>query len=119
MHRAIYELAASQVDLDMPEILWRAYIDFEVAEAELDRARSLYQRLLERSGHVKVWIALTLFELEYGGSVGGATDESGEGSSAEEQKSSSVSVTGMEAARAVFAKGYVLCLYVLTVVGSG
>jgi crooked neck len=27
--RAIYELAANQLHLDMPELLWKAYIDFE------------------------------------------------------------------------------------------
>ena len=106
--RAIYELAASQVDLDMPETLWRAYIDFEVSEAELDRARALYERLLERSGHVKVWIAFALFELEYGGS-GSENSENSENSSAEEGKSGAVS--HMEAARAVFNKGYVCYSY--------
>lgn len=38
----------------MPEILWKAYIDFEVGQEEMDRARELYERLLERTLHVKV-----------------------------------------------------------------
>lgn len=48
----------------MPEILWKAYIDFEVAEGERRRARELYERLIQLSGHVKVWIAYALFEGE-------------------------------------------------------
>lgn len=28
--RCIYELAISQAVLDMPELLWKAYIDFEI-----------------------------------------------------------------------------------------
>ena len=52
--RAIYELAVSQPRLDMPEILWKTYIDFEVEHGETERARDLYYRLLERTSHVKV-----------------------------------------------------------------
>jgi hypothetical protein len=43
---------------------WKAYIDFEVAEGERERARELYERLIQLSGHVKVWIAYALFEGE-------------------------------------------------------
>ena len=46
---AIYELAINQPWLDMPEILWKEYIDFET-----DRARRLYRRL--------VWLSLAQFE---------------------------------------------------------
>lgn len=31
--RAIYELAISQPRLDMPEYLWKSYIDFEVIDS--------------------------------------------------------------------------------------
>jgi crooked neck len=48
----------------MPELLWKAYIDFEVDEGERERARALYERLIEASGHVKVWIAYATFEAE-------------------------------------------------------
>lgn len=61
--RAIYELAISQPTLDMPELLWKSYIDFEEEEGEYDNARRLYERLLERTNHVKVWIAYARFEL--------------------------------------------------------
>ncbi|XP_078038199.1 pre-mRNA splicing factor crn [Augochlora pura] len=61
--RAIYELAISQPRLDMPELLWKSYIDFEIAQDETDNARQLFERLLERTLHVKVWIAYAKFEL--------------------------------------------------------
>lgn len=80
----------------MPELLWKAYIDFEFEERERERTRSLYRRLLERTGHVKVWIAFALFEAAQ--MVG---DEDEEGAEA---------VGGMEGdpekARAVFQEGY-------------
>ncbi len=44
-------------ELDMPEMLWKAYMDFEIAEAEYARVRSLYERLLGKSSHVKVGTA--------------------------------------------------------------
>ncbi|XP_076662703.1 pre-mRNA splicing factor crn [Andrena cerasifolii] len=61
--RAIYELAISQPRLDMPELLWKSYIDFEIAQDETENARQLFERLLERTLHVKVWIAYAKFEL--------------------------------------------------------
>lgn len=86
--RAIYELAIAQVTaglsyrrplvqrsvlmlpllilpmkpvLDMPEVLWKAYIDFEIENKEHDRTRMLYERLLEKTKHVKVWISYAQF----------------------------------------------------------
>ncbi|KAF8882457.1 hypothetical protein BD779DRAFT_1612457 [Infundibulicybe gibba] len=50
--------------LSMPELLWKAYIDFEFEEGERERARALYERLIALSGHVKVWIAFASFEAE-------------------------------------------------------
>ncbi|KZL81816.1 pre-mrna-splicing factor clf1 [Colletotrichum incanum] len=61
--RAIFELAVSQPVLDMPELLWKAYIDFEEEEGEYERTRELYERLLEKTDHVKVWISFAHFEL--------------------------------------------------------
>lgn len=72
--RAIFELAINQVGarlawlavlrialkraaqplLDTPEVLWKAYVDFETSNEEHDRVRMLYERLLERTKHVKV-----------------------------------------------------------------
>ncbi|KAK7020492.1 Pre-mRNA splicing factor [Favolaschia claudopus] len=62
--RAIFELGVSQSPLSMPELLWKAYIDFEIEEGEREAARGLYERLIQLSGHVKVWIAYALFEVE-------------------------------------------------------
>ncbi len=48
--RAIFELAIDQPLIDMPEILWKAFIDFE---EEAEKVRNLYERLLDRTQHVK------------------------------------------------------------------
>ena len=61
--RAIFELAVEQEQpLDMPEAVWKAYIDFEISEGERKRARDLYERLLTRTQHVKVWMSFAQFE---------------------------------------------------------
>ncbi|GKY95111.1 hypothetical protein MPSEU_000475000 [Mayamaea pseudoterrestris] len=60
--RSIYELAIAQTSLDMPELLWKCYIDFEIEEKEAEKARSLFQRLIETTGHVKAWISFAQFE---------------------------------------------------------
>jgi crooked neck len=60
--RAVFELAIAQPALDMPELLWKAYIDFEAAECEFEKARVLYRRLLDRTKHLKVWISYAEFE---------------------------------------------------------
>jgi crooked neck len=93
--RAVLELAINQPALDMPERLWKYYIDFEIegedgwedggeegreVGREEGRVRALYERLLERTKHVKVWISYATYE---GGREG-----------------------GMEGARAVFERGY-------------
>ncbi len=41
----------------------QAYIDFEIEQEENDKARALYERLLERTQHVKVWMSFAQFEL--------------------------------------------------------
>jgi len=60
--RGIFEMAVEQ-ELDMPELLWKAYIDFEEGQGEYDRTRQLYERLLKKTEHVKVWISYAQFEL--------------------------------------------------------
>lgn len=62
--RAIFELGVSQAQISMPELLWKAYIDFETEEGEREKGRALYERLVSLSGHVKVWISYALFEAE-------------------------------------------------------
>ncbi|KAJ4835122.1 hypothetical protein Tsubulata_020181 [Turnera subulata] len=60
--RAIFELAIAQPALDMPELLWKSYIDFEIWAGEHDRVRQLYERLLERTKDWKNWISYAKFE---------------------------------------------------------
>ncbi|KAJ3341081.1 Crooked neck-like protein 1 [Gonapodya sp. JEL0774] len=60
--RGIFEIAVQQPTLDMPEVLWKGFIDFEVGEEEWENARGLYERLLKRTEHVKVWISFANFE---------------------------------------------------------
>ncbi|KAJ5459271.1 hypothetical protein N7530_011215 [Penicillium desertorum] len=60
--RAIYELAIEQPTLDMPELVWKAYIDFEENACEYERVRQLYERLLQKTDHVKVWLNYARFE---------------------------------------------------------
>ncbi|XP_077138912.1 crooked neck-like protein 1 [Ranitomeya variabilis] len=64
--RAVYELAIGQPRLDMPEVLWKSYIDFEIEQEEFGKTRNLYRRLLQRTQHVKVWISFAQFELTTG-----------------------------------------------------
>jgi crooked neck len=60
--RGVFELAINEKVLDMPEVLWKSYIDFEIRLGEHERTRQLYARLLERTKHVKVWISYAQFE---------------------------------------------------------
>jgi crooked neck len=92
--RAIFELAVQQ-PLDMPEIVWKAYIDFEAGEGERERTRHLYERLLERTSHVKVYISYALMEVS---TLGGGEDEDGNEIEGE--------AGDAELARAVFERGY-------------
>ena len=62
--RALFELSVTQSELDMPELVWRKYIDFEESEGEIDRARAIFERLLGKTSHLKVWIAYVQFEIE-------------------------------------------------------
>jgi crooked neck len=62
--RAIFNLAISQPTLDMPEILWKSYIDFEIAQKDYERVRHLYGELMTRTKHVKVWISRAQFEVQ-------------------------------------------------------
>ena len=48
--------------MDIPEILWKAYIDFEVELEDWERVRELYERLLDKTKHVKVWLSYAKFE---------------------------------------------------------
>ena len=95
--RAIFELAVDQPVLDMPELLWKAYIDFEEEEGEYDRTRQLYERLLDKTDHVKVWISYAHFEIN--------VPEEGE-EEEEEQEDQPISEHAKERARKVFERAY-------------
>lgn len=96
--RAIFELAVSQPVLDMPELLWKAYIDFEEEEGEYERTRLLYERLLEKTDHVKVWISYAHFEINV------PDDEEEEAQDDEEERP--VSEAAKARARKIFERGY-------------
>lgn len=89
--RAIFELAVSNPELDMPELVWKAYIDFEEESGEFERTRALFERLLTKTGHVKVWISYAHFEIN--------ADE-------EELEDGAVSEAAKERAREVFRRAY-------------
>jgi len=36
--------------------VWKAYIDFEVQRGELEQASKLFERLLGKTTHIKVWL---------------------------------------------------------------
>jgi crooked neck len=60
---AILETAVSQ-PLDMPEIVWKTYINFEISFENYEKVRDLYDRLLDKTKHVKVWLSYAKFEQE-------------------------------------------------------
>ncbi|SCZ93111.1 BZ3500_MvSof-1268-A1-R1_Chr6-2g08467 [Microbotryum saponariae] len=115
--RAIYELAVDQPSMDMPELIWKSWIDFEYEEEEYDRARELYERLLQRTSHVKVWVSFAQFEVNAGLAIARAyagEDEEDAEEGAEEKEKTEVDheaveqakQEGLERARAVFERGY-------------
>lgn len=97
--RAIFELAAEQPVLDMPEVLWKAYIDFEEEEGEYGRTRRLYERLLEKTDHVKVWISYAHFEIN-------VPDEADPDAADEETEDTPISEDAKLRARRVFERAY-------------
>lgn len=100
--RAIFELAVEQPQLDMPELLWKAYIDFEEEEGEYERTRSLYERLLEKSDHVKVWISFAHFEINVPDDIEEEETEQDE----EEEEERPISEEAKKRARKVFERAY-------------
>ncbi|CAF9930311.1 MAG: NineTeen Complex (NTC) component [Gomphillus americanus] len=99
--RAIFELAVSQPELDMPELAWKAFIDFEEEEGEFDRTRKLYKRLLKKTDHVKVWISYAQFELNVPD-----MDAEEEEEEENEDEEKPPAVTSIAKARSVFQEAY-------------
>lgn len=104
--------------MDMPELIWKSWIDFEYDEEEFDRTRELYERLLRRTSHVKVWVSFAQFEANAGNAeadalLGGEDedDEDGETTASkavdvDEEAVKALRVAGLERARKVFERGY-------------
>lgn len=62
--RMILQLACEQPSLDVPELAWKAAIDFEFESGDFDRMRELYEQLLERTGfHLKIWVSFANMEI--------------------------------------------------------
>ncbi|TFY53910.1 hypothetical protein EVG20_g9917 [Dentipellis fragilis] len=102
--RGIFELGVAQSPLSMPELLWKAYIDFEVDEGEREKARALYERLVGISGHWKAWVAFALFEAQ---AMQLPRDEREEEEEEEDEEAEVKMVDGdLEIARQVFQRGY-------------
>lgn len=57
---AIFEIGIEQ-PIDYPEHLWKAYIEYENENGNIENASKLYDRLLAKSKHPKVWISYALF----------------------------------------------------------
>jgi crooked neck len=60
---SILETAISQ-PLDMPEIVWKSYISIEISNSNYEKVRALYERLMEKTKHAKVWLSYAKFEQE-------------------------------------------------------
>ncbi|XP_077227697.1 crooked neck protein, putative / cell cycle protein [Tasmannia lanceolata] len=102
--RALFELAIAQPALDMPELLWKAYIDFEISEGEYERTRQLYDRLLDRTKHLKVWISYAKFEAS-----ASAEEDSGDFEAQEENDQDSLNEYGqqrLERSRGIFERAF-------------
>lgn len=67
---AVFDLAVTQPVLDMPELLWKKYIDYTIELGDIERTRDLYEQLLQRTQHPKVYIAYAEFEKDFGGEDG-------------------------------------------------
>ncbi|KAJ5158867.1 RNA-processing protein HAT helix [Penicillium coprophilum] len=93
--RAIFELGIDQSTLDMPELLWKTYMDFEADQSEYDRVRQLYERLLQKTDHVKIWSNYAQFEA----SVPGEEEEE------EEEEEEKLSQEVLSRTRAIFRRG--------------
>jgi len=104
--RGIFELGVAQTPLSMPELLWKAYIDFEVEEGERARARALYERLASASGHWKVWVAYAMFEAQPIQLPRDEREDDDEDGDEGDEREPKMVEGDLEQARQVFQKGY-------------
>uniref|UniRef100_A0A0K0FKW4 Protein crooked neck (inferred by orthology to a D. melanogaster protein) n=1 Tax=Strongyloides venezuelensis TaxID=75913 RepID=A0A0K0FKW4_STRVS len=64
--RSIFDTAVKLPQLDMPEALWKAYIDFEIKQENYSNARLLFERLLKLANNIKIWLTYAEFEISIG-----------------------------------------------------
>ncbi len=55
--REILEIGVSMSEMDVPETIWKAYIDMEIRGNDEQKAVDLYERLLRKSNNVNVWLS--------------------------------------------------------------
>lgn len=67
--RQIYKAAIQRPQLDSPENVWKAYIDFEIEQEEYKNVEDLYEQLLGQTNHVKVWLSYAQFHEDLGDSI--------------------------------------------------
>lgn len=65
--RSVLQLGTQQDDMDSLEAVWKASIDLEIETGEWGRARSQFERLLDRSKALNVWCSFASFESEHAG----------------------------------------------------
>uniref|UniRef100_A0AC35UCE2 TPR_REGION domain-containing protein n=1 Tax=Rhabditophanes sp. KR3021 TaxID=114890 RepID=A0AC35UCE2_9BILA len=61
--RSIYELAINYPNLEMPELVWKSYIDFECEQENDEKVRELFEALLKKTTHGKVFKTYAEFEI--------------------------------------------------------
>lgn len=64
--RAILKAAVDFPGLNTPELVWKTWIDYETELGNLPSVRHIYEMLLERTNHPKVWISYSNFERKHG-----------------------------------------------------
>ncbi len=64
--RQIFEIALSMPLMDVPETVWKSYIDFEIRVEERGNAVKLYERMLEGNKGLSVWLSYAKFVEEEG-----------------------------------------------------
>jgi len=64
--RHLCALAISQEQLDMPELVWKRFIDLNIANEHYEEARTLYARLLQKSRHIRIYKSFADFEKDCG-----------------------------------------------------
>lgn len=68
--RGLFQLGiAQQRWMRPPEMVWKAYIAFEISQGEFDTTRQLYERFVEWCRDLSVWISYARFEAQTNHSI--------------------------------------------------